>query len=111
MQETTTKTRNYSLKSANDTEKTEMLNHLRTLKVSDDACNEINNLIEQIFKSNEENVFLEVLLIDYDEKISVNIKDEGKREIIKNNAEFSDNDNISYSEVLGFNNVEYVIKK
>lgn len=105
------KTRNYSLKSANDTEKTEMLNHLRTLKVSDDACNEINNLIEHIFKSNEENVFLEVLLIDYDEKISINIKDEEKREIIKNNAEFSDNDNISYSEVLGFNNVEYVIKK
>ena len=105
------KTRNYSLKSANDTEKTEMFSHLRTLEVSDKILNEINNLIEYIFKSNEENIFLEVLLIDYDEKISVNIKDEGKREIIKDNAEFSDNDNISYSEVLGFNNVEYVIKK
>ena len=105
------KTRNYSLKSANDTEKTEMFSHLKTLGFSDKILNEINNLIEYIFKSNEENIFLEVLLIDYDEKISVNIKDEGKREIIKDNAEFSDNDNISYSEVLGFNNVEYVIKK
>lgn len=105
------KTRNYSLKSLNDTEKTEMFTHLKTLNAGDETCNEINNLIEYIFKTNKDNVSLEILLIDYGEKISVNIKDEGKREILKNNSEFSGNENISCSEFLGINNTEYVLRK
>ena len=54
---------------------------------------------------------VEILLIDYEDNITVNMKDEGKREVMKSiEKDFSD-DNIKVSEVLGFNNIEYTINK
>ena len=47
---------------------------------------------------------------DYNDKIAINMKDEGKREVIKNIEKSFSQDRIKVSEVLGFNNIEYTIK-
>ena len=39
------------------------------------------------------------------------MKDEGKREVLKDIEKSFSQDNIKVSEVLGFNNIEYTIKK
>lgn len=105
------KTRNYTFKSKNDEMKTEMFTHLKSLNADSSSCETLDNLINKIFESNNEKIFIEVVLIDYDDKITVNMKDEGKREVTKDiQKDFSD-DNLNFSEVLGFNNIEYTINK
>lgn len=105
------KTRNYTLKSRNDDKKSEMFNHLKTLNVNDSSFETLDNIINTIFESNGDEVHIEILLIDYDDKIAVNMKDEGKREVLKSiEKKFSD-DNVKVSEVMGFNNIEYTIVK
>lgn len=105
------KTRNYTLESKNDGAITEMFNHLKTLKVDSSSLKTLDNIINTIFNSNDEKVHVEVLLVDYDDKIAVNMKDEGKREVMKDIERSFSQDNIKVSEVLGFNNIEYTIKK
>ena len=105
------KTRNYTLTRRKDSEKTEMFSHLKSLDVSDSAIETLNDIINTIFESNGDEVHVEILLIDYGDKIAVNMKDEGKREVLKKiESDFSDDD-VKVSEVLGFNNVEYTIIK
>ena len=58
------KTRNYTLKSKNDNEKTEMFNHLESLNVDPSSSETLNKLINMIFDSNDENVSIEILVID-----------------------------------------------
>ena len=53
----------------------------------------------------------ESVVIDYDDEISINIKDEGKREVMKDVEKSFSQDNIKVSEVLGFNNINYTINK
>ena len=103
------KTRNYTLKSKNDNEKTEMFNHLESLNV--DSSSLLNKLINMIFDTNNQNVSVEVLLIDYGDKITVNMKDEGKKEVIENIKKTFSQDNVKVSEVLGLNNIEYTINE
>jgi hypothetical protein len=54
---------------------------------------------------------MEILLIDYGDKITINMKDEGKREVMKDIEKSFSQDSIKVSEVLGFNNVEYEINR
>ena len=105
------KTRNYTLESKNDDEKSEMFNHLESLNVDNSSIETLDNIINTIFDSNNEKVHVEILLIDYDDKISINMKDEGKREVMKDIEKSFSHDNVKVSEVLGFNNIEYVINR
>ena len=105
------KTRNYTIKSKNDNEKTELFNHLESLNVDSSSSETLNKLINMIFDLNDENVSIEILVIDYGDKITVNMKDEGKREVIENIEKTFSQDNVKVSEVLGLNNIEYTINE
>ncbi len=105
------KTRNYVLESKDDDGITEMFNHLKTLNVDSSSLETLEKIINTIFDSNDEKMHVEILLIDYDDKIAVNMKDEGKREMLKDIEKSFSQDNVKVSEVLGFNNIEYTIKK
>jgi hypothetical protein len=105
------KTRNYTIKSKDDNEKTEMFNHLESLNVDSSSSETLNKLINMIFDTNNQNVSVEVLLIDYGDKITVNMKDEGKREVMASIEKTFSQDNVKVSEVLGLNNIEYTINE
>ena len=49
------------------------------------------------------------LIIDFDDKITINLKDEGKTEVMENIKKSFSDKNIKVSEVLGLNNIEYII--
>lgn len=105
------KTRNYELKNINDNSKNEMYNHLKDLNVDNADCEKLEKILEYISKNNDDNIRIEILIIDYEDNITINIKDEGKKEIIKNNPEFSNDEQINCSEVLGFNNIKLTLPK
>ncbi|MBQ2831428.1 MATE family efflux transporter [Methanobrevibacter sp.] len=105
------KTRDYTLESKNDDAESEMFNHLESLNVDNSSIETLDKIINTIFDSNNENVHVEILLIDYGDKITINMKDEGKREVLKDIEKSFSQDNIKVSEVLGFNNIEYVINR
>ena len=105
------KTRNYTLESKNDDAESEMFNHLESLNVDNSSIETLDKIINTIFDSNNEKVHVEILLIDYGDKITINMKDEGKREVLKDIEKSFSQDNIKVSEVLGFNNIEYVINR
>ncbi|WP_405294712.1 MATE family efflux transporter, partial [Methanobrevibacter sp.] len=105
------KTRNYTLESKDDGMSAELYNHLKTLNVDSASLETLKKIINTIFDSNDEKVHIEILLVDYDDKIAVNMKDEGKREVLKDIERSFSQDNVKVSEVLGFNNIEYTIKK
>ena len=105
------KTRNYTLESKNDGAKSEMFNHLEGLNVDGSSIETLGNILDTVFDSNDGNVHVEILLIDYGDKIIINMKDEGKREVMKDIEKSFSEDNIKVSEVLGFNNIEYVINR
>lgn len=105
------KTRNYTLESKDDDVKSEMFSHLESLNADNSSIETLDKIINTIFDSNNEKVHVEILLIDYDDKITVNMKDEGKREVMKDIEKSFSQDNIKVSEVLGFNNIEYVIDR
>lgn len=105
------KTGTYTLESKNDDMSIEMFNHLKTLDVDSSSLETLDKIINTIFDSNNEKVHIEILVVDYNDKIAINMKDEGKREVIKNIEKSFLQDSIKVSEVLGFNNIEYTIKK
>ena len=94
------KTRNYTLESKDDGRTTEMFNHLKTLNVDSSSLETLDKIINTIFDSNDEKVHVEVLLVDYDDKITVNMKDEVKREVMKEIERSFLQDNIKVSEVF-----------
>ena len=99
------KTRNYTLKNKNDNVKTDMFNHLKALNVDSSFLKTLDLIINKIFDSNDD-VSIEIFLIDYGDKIIINMKDEGEREVMKNIEKEFSQENIKISEVLGFNNIE-----
>ena len=106
------KTKNYTLKTPNDNIRTEIHTYLTSINADEESCRILDNLIDDIFEFNSNDVMIELLIIDYDESISANIKDEGKRNFNKNaDKNILDNENIKFTEILGFNNVEYMIDK
>ena len=105
------KTRNYTLESKNDDVKSEIFAHLESLNMDNSSIETLDKIIDTIFDSNNGKVHVEILLIDYDDKITINMKDEGKREVLKDIEKSFSQDNIKVSEVLGFNNIEYVFDR
>jgi hypothetical protein len=105
------KTRNYTLESKNDDMKSEMFNHLKSLNADNSSIETLDKIINTIFDSNNGKVHMEILLVDYGDKITINMKDEGKREAMNDIEKSFSKDNIKVSEVLGFNNIEYVINR
>ena len=105
------KTRNYTLESKKDSAKSEMFNHLKSLNTDNSSIDTLDKIINTIFDSNNEKLHMEILLIDYGDKITINMKDEGKREVMKDIEKSFSQDSIKVSEVLGFNNIEYEINR
>lgn len=105
------KTRNYAFENFNDQSKYEMYSHLKDLNIDNSNLDKLENVLKYIFESNGGNIPIEIYIIDFDDCIKVNIKDEGKMEIFKNNPDFSNDEQITYSEVLGFNNVMFTVLK
>ena len=105
------KTRNYTLESKKDSAKSEMFNHLKSLNTDNSSIDILDKIINTIFDSNNEKLHMEILLIDYGDKITINMKDEGKREVMKDIEKSFSQDSIKVSEVLGFNNIEYEINR
>jgi len=99
------------IRSKNDDVKTEMFNHLKSLNADETYCETLNQIINFIFESNDDNVSIEALLIDYDDRIVVNMKDEGKREVMADIEKTFSSENVKVSEVLDLNNIEYVYDK
>ena len=88
------------------------MEHLKTLDLDDSSTKTIVKLVDEIFRYNNNDVAMEVLIVDYDDNITVNIKDEGKKNIWEDiSKDILDNKDIKFTEVLGFNNTEYVINK
>lgn len=105
------KSRNYTIKSKNDDVKTDMFNHLKSLDIDPISWETLNQIINRIFELNDDGLSIEILLIDYDDRIVVNMKDEGKREVMRDIETSFSQDNVKVSEVMDFNNIEYVFCK
>ena len=91
--------------------KSEMSNHLKGLDVCDSSLEELEWIINTIFDSNDGKVYVDGLLIDYGDRISVNMNDEGKRELMRDIEEKFSSDSIKISEVMRFNNMEFTFAK
>ena len=105
------KTKNYTLNNKNDKVKDEIFDHLKSLNVEDSSLETLNRIIDTIFNSNGEGIQIEFLIIDFDDKITINLKDEGKTEVMENIKKSFFDENIKVSEVLGLNNIEYIINR
>lgn len=89
-----------------------MQEHLTNINVDGESIKTVNKLVDDIFQYNDNDVIIELLVINYDDNISIDIKDEGKQNFNKSiDKVLSDNENIKFTEVLGFNNIEYIINK
>lgn len=88
-----------------------MFNHLKSLDIDPISCETLNQIINRIFELNDDGLSIEILLIDYDDRIVVNMKDEGKREVMRDIETSFSQDNVKVSEVMDFNNIEYVFCK
>ena len=105
------KTKNYVF-NRTCSEKDEMFNYLNSLNVDKSDVDCLNLIVNKILSENSEDINVEVLVIDYDDNVNVNIKDEGKDNIFDEiKKEVTLNDNVKYSQTLGFNNIEYVMTK
>ncbi|MBQ6345394.1 MAG: hypothetical protein IJH63_05495 [Methanobrevibacter sp.] len=105
------KTRNYVLTDNDVAAREESLQHLKSLNASDEFCDNVNKMFDAIFDTNEHGTYVEMLVIDYDDNVHVDVKYDGEKEnleIIK--KKFPEN-LFKYAEVLGFNNIEYVMDK
>lgn len=105
------KTRNYIF-NRDGTEKNEMFNYLDALDVDKSDIDCLNLIVDRILNENEGDIAVEVLIIDYGDKVTANIKDEGKDSIFEEiKKEVDLHDSVKYSQTLGFNNIEYVMTK
>ena len=103
-------TQNFNLQNRN--EKNEVTNHLMSLDCKEEECKNVESILNFIFDNNNEDVAVEVLVIDYEDNITVNIKYTGKEGLFEEiKKEVCDDDNLKFTNVLGFNNIKYEIKK
>lgn len=105
------RTRNFVFADNDLAEKEECLNHLKDLNADETFCNNANRLFETIFESNESDTPVEVLITDYDDTINLDIKYDGEKENLEYIKKEFVEDNVKYAELLGFNNIEYVMNK
>lgn len=102
------KTKYYELTSINDEDASKLFNDLKSIDADSESLNEI---LVKIFELNENNVSVEVFTIDYGDEIKINIKDDGNDiDIEKFKNEIGNIDDIKYTQTIGLNNIEIVIK-
>ena len=103
-------TENFNLYSKND--ESEVINHLKSLDVDEARCGDMESILNGIFDNNTEDIVVEVVIINHDDNVHIDIKDNGKSDFFENiKKEVSNPDALKFIEVLGFNNMEYVIDK
>lgn len=105
------KTRNFVLSDADGDIRNESLQHLKDLNADDTFCDNVNNLYDAIFETNEHGTYVEVLITDYDDYIHVDMKYDGEKENLETLKKKFPENLFKYAEVLGFNNIEYVMDK
>ena len=105
------KTRNFVLTNNDVNVRTESLNHLKSLNASEEFCENVDKIFNIIFDTNPSETPVEMLVIDYDDVIHVDIKYDGEKENLNHLKDNFPNDVLNYAEVLGFNNIEYVMRK
>ena len=101
--------KNYEINAENKNQLTEeIFTYIESLGVYEKSYKTFKDLLDGIFKYNDDKVLVEVLLIKYEDKIKINIKDNGKDNIIN---ELGDKikDNFKYNKVLGLNSLESTI--
>ena len=105
------KTRNFALTDNNTKERDECLQHLKNLNANEEFCKNTNKIFDVILDTNPSGTYVEVLVIDYDESIHLDIKYNGDQENLKHLKENFPEGLLKFAEVLGFNTIEYEMKK
>ncbi|WP_407375054.1 MATE family efflux transporter [Methanobrevibacter sp.] len=102
------KTKYYELTSINDGDASRLFDDLKSI---DADIGSLREILVKIFELNENNVSVEVFAIDYGDEIKINIKDDGKDiDIEKFKNEIGNIDDVKYTQTLGLNNLELVVK-
>ncbi|WP_407430876.1 MATE family efflux transporter [Methanobrevibacter sp.] len=104
-------TENFVLTDNDMNARKECLNHLKTLNASDEFCDNVDKIFDVIFDTNSHDTYVEVLVIDYDDNIHVDIKYDGEHENLEHIKHNFPEGLFKYAEVLGFNTIEYEMKK
>ena len=105
------KTKNFLLTDNDQDARNECLQHLKDLDADDVFCDNVNNVFDVIFDTNEHGTYVEVLVIDYSDNIHVDIKYDGEQENLEHLKHNFPEGLLKYAEVLGFNTIEYVMDK
>jgi hypothetical protein len=105
------KTRNFVLTDNDLNARNECLTHLKDLNADDKFCDNTNKIFDVIFDTNPHGTYVEVLVIDYDDNIHLDVKYDGEHENLEHLKHNFPEGLLKYAEVLGFNTIEYVMKK
>ena len=105
------KTKNFVLTDNDLKAKEECLQHLKNLNANEEFCNNANKLFDIILDTNPHDTYVEVLVIDYNDSIHVDIKYDGEKENLEDIKHSFPENLLKYAEVLGFNTIEYEMKK
>ena len=105
------KTKNFVLTDNDLKAREECLQHLKNLNANEEFCNNANKLFDIILDTNPHDTYVEVLVIDYNDNIHVDIKYDGEKENLEQIKESFPENLLKYAEVLGFNTIEYEMKK
>ena len=105
------KTKNFVLTDNDLKAREECLQHLKNLNANEEFCNNTNKLFNIIFDTNPHDTYVEVLVIDYNDSIHVDIKYDGEKENLEDIKHSFPENLLKYAEVLGFNTIEYEMKK
>ena len=105
------KTRNFALTDNDEKEREECMQHLKNLNANAEFCNNANKIFDVILETNPHGTYVEALVIDYDESIHLDIKYDGEQENLNHLKENFPEGLLKYAEVLGFNTIEYEMKK
>ncbi|WP_458456700.1 MATE family efflux transporter [Methanobrevibacter sp.] len=105
------KTENFVLTDNDLSERKRCMDHLKSLNANDEFCDNVNKIFDTIFKTNKPGTYVEMLVIDYDDNIHVDIKYDGEQENLEEFKKEFPEGLFKYAEVLGFNDIEYVMNK
>ena len=105
------KTRNFALTDNDEKEREECMQHLKNLNANEEFCNNANKIFDVILETNPHGTYVEALVIDYDKSIHLDIKYDGEQENLNHLKENFPEGLLKYAEVLGFNTIEYEMKK
>ncbi|WP_458402650.1 MATE family efflux transporter [Methanobrevibacter sp.] len=105
------KTENFVLTDNDSSERERCIKHLKSLNASDEFCDNVNKIFDAIFDTNKPGTYVEMLVIDYDDNIHVDIKYDGEQENLEEIKKELPENLFKYAEVLGFNDIEYVMNK